>query len=66
MFGKRTNDKVLEPPPMAQANAEAVEVLRVWAAPGRPQQLTLREAEKGTFYSLVGVVSVDCALALRV
>ena len=66
MFGKRTNDKVLEPPPMAQANAEAVEVLRVWAAPGRPQQLTLREAEKGTFYSLVGVVSVGLRVGVKV
>lgn len=27
---------------MAQSNPESVEVLRVWAAPGSPQQLTLR------------------------
>ena len=32
----------LEVPPIANSNPEAVEVLRVWAAPGQPQQLTLR------------------------
>lgn len=42
MFGKRSNQNALEPPPMAQSNPESVEVLRVWAAPGSPQQLTLR------------------------
>jgi len=42
MWGKRPTQNTLEPPPIAQANANAVEVLRVWAAPGSPQQLTLR------------------------
>ena len=32
----------LEVPPIASSNSQAVEVLRVWAAPGQPQQLTLR------------------------
>jgi Domain of unknown function (DUF5076) len=32
----------LEVPPLASSNSQAVEVLRVWAAPGQPQQLTLR------------------------
>lgn len=31
----------LEPPPIAKSNPKSVEVLRVWAAPGGPQQLTL-------------------------
>ena len=42
MFGKRSNQNALETPPMAQSNPESVEVLRVWAVPGSPQQLTLR------------------------
>jgi hypothetical protein len=32
----------LEVPPIAKSNSLATEVLRVWAAPGQPQQLTLR------------------------
>jgi Domain of unknown function (DUF5076) len=42
MFGKRQNSNSLEAPPIANAHSNAVEVLRVWAAPGQPQQLTLR------------------------
>jgi Domain of unknown function (DUF5076) len=45
MFGKKPI-RELEPPPIANANSQAVEVLRVWAAPGRPQQLTLRTTWK--------------------
>lgn len=41
MFGRRKQTSELDPPPTAN-NSEAVEVLRVWAAPGSPQQLTLR------------------------
>jgi len=36
----------LEVPPIASSNSQAVEVLRVWAAPGQPQQLTLRTTWK--------------------
>jgi len=32
----------LELPPIATSDPDAVEVLRVWAAPGQPQQVTLR------------------------
>ena len=46
MFGKRQNSNSLETPPIANADANAVEVLRVWAAPGQPQQLTLRTTWK--------------------
>ena len=46
MWGKQPNLNALEPPPIAQANSNAVEVLRVWAAPGSPQQLTLRTTWK--------------------
>ena len=41
MFGKKPI-RELEPPPIANTNSQAVEVLRVWAAPGQLQQLTLR------------------------
>jgi hypothetical protein len=36
----------LEVPPIAHTNSQAVEVLRVWAVPGQPQQLTLRTTWK--------------------
>ena len=41
MFGKRPSIQGLEPPPLA-SNREAVEILRVWAAPNDAQQVTLR------------------------
>ena len=42
MFGKRRNTNELEPPPVSSENEQAVEILRVWAAPGGSQELTLR------------------------
>jgi hypothetical protein len=42
MFGKRTNTNGLPVPPIAESDRAAVEVLRVWASPGAPQQVTLR------------------------
>jgi hypothetical protein len=45
MFRKKPI-RELEVPPIAKSNAQAVEVLRVWAAPGQPQQLTLRTTWK--------------------
>src|SRR5208283_2180134 len=41
MFKKKPI-RELDAPPIANSNPQAVEVLRVWAAPGQPQQLTLR------------------------
>jgi len=41
VFGKKPKGE-LEVPPIATSNSQAVEVLRVWAVPGQPQQLTLR------------------------
>jgi len=46
MSGKNSNENTLELPPIAKANPDAVEVLRVWAAPGSPHQLTLRTTWK--------------------
>jgi|GEM_PF-3224722 len=43
---KKTPKRDLEPPPIASSNSQAVEILRVWAAPGQPQQLTLRTTWK--------------------
>jgi hypothetical protein len=40
MFKK--NPRELALPPIARSNPEAVEVLRVWAAPGQPQQVVLK------------------------
>ena len=34
--------RALSVPPLADANPDAIEVLRVWAAPGTPQQIILR------------------------
>src|SRR6267378_4003696 len=45
MFEKKPK-RELEAPPLAGSNSQAVEVLRVWAAPGQPQQLTLRTTWK--------------------
>ena len=45
MFEKKPK-RELEPPPIARSNSQAVEVLTVWAAPGQPQQLTLRTTWK--------------------
>lgn len=42
MFGGQKDTRALDPPPVADANPEAVEILRVWAAPGAGQQLALR------------------------
>jgi hypothetical protein len=41
MFGRRKHANELTTPPIAE-NEQAVEVLRVWAGPGDPQQMTLR------------------------
>jgi hypothetical protein len=43
MFGKRRNE--IEPPPIG-VEPNAVEVLRVWAVPGQPQQLALQTTWK--------------------
>jgi hypothetical protein len=43
---KNKPTRELEVPPIASINTQAVEVLRVWAAPGQPQQLTLRTTWK--------------------
>jgi hypothetical protein len=43
---KNKPTRELEVPPIASSNSQAVEVLRVWAAPGQPQQLTLRTTWK--------------------
>jgi hypothetical protein len=59
MFGKRANKNALEVPPLADENSTAVEVLRVWAAPGAPQQLTLRTTWKDPGAWGLLVVDVD-------
>src|SRR5260370_42132629 len=45
MFKKKPM-RELDVTPIANSNPQATEVLRVWAAPGLPQQLTLRTTWK--------------------
>ena len=59
MFGKRKNSSELDLPPMAATDQKAVEILRVWAAPGTPQQLTLRTCWKDP--GAWGLLLVDVA-----
>ena len=59
MFAKRANKNSLAVPPLADEKSEAVEVLRVWAAPGSPQQLTLRTTWKDP--GAWGLLLVDVA-----
>jgi len=59
MFGKRENANQLDLPPIASADSRAQEVLRVWAAPGSPQQLTLRTTWKDP--GAWGLMLVDIA-----
>lgn len=46
MFGRRQHKNELDAPPIAASDKGAVEVLRVWASPGKPQELTLRTTWK--------------------
>ena len=46
MSGTGRSSNELDPPPLAATDVQAVEVLRVWAASGSPQQLTLRTTWK--------------------
>ena len=59
MAGKDPNLNALDPPPIAMTDANAVEVLRVWALPGSPQQLTLRTTWKDA--GAWGLMLVDVA-----
>jgi hypothetical protein len=59
MFGRRKDTRDLGRPPLAASNPEAVEILRVWAAPGSPQQLTLRTCWKDP--GAWGLLLVDVA-----
>lgn len=59
MFGRRKQGNELEPPPLATSDPGAVEILRVWAAPGSPQQITLRTSWKDP--GAWGLVLVDVA-----
>jgi len=58
MFGRKQT-RELELPPIATANGQSVEVLRVWAAPGQPQQLVLKTTWKDP--GAWGLLLVDVA-----
>ena len=59
MWGKRESKNSLEAPPIAIENAAAVEILRVWAAPGISQQVSLRTTWKDP--GAWGLMLVDIA-----
>ena len=59
MFEKPQNPNALEPPPIANTSSDAVEILRVWAEPGKPQQLILRTTWKDP--GAWGLMLVDIA-----
>ena len=59
MFGRRTNPNALPLPPLANADPGAVEVVRVWAAPGAPQQLVINPIWKNP--AAWGLLLVDVA-----
>jgi hypothetical protein len=42
MFGRQANARELPPPPDATRTPEAAEILRAWAAPGKPAHFSLR------------------------
>lgn len=46
MFGNKRNKNELEPPPIADREPGATEVLRMWAKPGEAQQVSLRTTWK--------------------
>ena len=53
------NQRAPDPPPIAREDADAVEVLRAWAAPGQPQQVCLRTTWKNP--AAWGLLLVDVA-----
>ena len=60
MFEKKNSDsRALPTPPIAQERADAVELLRVWAAPNGPAQVSLstKWADPGAW----GLLLVDIA-----
>jgi hypothetical protein len=59
MFGKRKSASELDPPPLAHADPEATEVLRIWTAPGEGPHVTLRTTWEDP--AAWGVMLVDIA-----
>ena len=57
----------LDRPPIAETNPEAIEILRVWTAPGSPQQLTLRTAweDPAAWGLLLADIARHAALAYK-
>jgi hypothetical protein len=59
VFGKRATIGELPPPPATAAVSDAIEVLRVWAAPGKPVHVALRTTWKDP--AAWGLMLVDLA-----
>ncbi|MBN2271825.1 MAG: DUF5076 domain-containing protein [Sedimentisphaerales bacterium] len=67
MFSRRKRHDALPPPPLADADPEAVEVLRVWATPGKAQEVVLRPTwqDAGAWGLLLVDVARHAALAYQ-
>ncbi len=58
-FAQQNSQRVLEPPPIAKADPSAIEILTVWAAPGKAQQFTIKTTYKDP--AAWGLLLVDIA-----
>jgi hypothetical protein len=59
MFQKKENSNSLDLPPIAKKDNNAIEILRVWASPGAPQEIILRNVWKNP--AAWGLMLVDLA-----
>ncbi|HEY1267627.1 MAG TPA: DUF5076 domain-containing protein [Candidatus Binatia bacterium] len=59
LFAQNNSQRMLEPPPIAKTDSASVEILTVWAVPGKAQQFTIKTTYKDP--AAWGVVLVDIA-----
>jgi hypothetical protein len=55
----QNSQRMLEPPPIAKTEPAAIEILTVWAAPGKAEQFTIKTTYKDP--ATWGLVLVDIA-----
>ncbi len=59
LFAQNYSQRTLEPPPIAKADPASVEILTVWAVPGKAQQFTIKTTYKDP--AAWGLLLVDIA-----
>jgi len=59
VFAQNYSQRMLEPPPIARDDPAAIEILTVWAAPGKAQQFTIKSTYKDP--AVWGLLLVDLA-----